>query len=71
MDTSNIIEWGGIALIAVLIFADMSGKEFIVAKSDIVERTPSKYTLMPDQFGTSISPEDFNALIAYLLTIKN
>ena len=56
---------------AVLVFADMSGKEFTVAKSDIVERVPSKYTLMPDQFSTAISPEDFNALIAYLLTVKN
>ena len=56
---------------AVVVFADISGKEFTVAKNDIIQRMPSKYTLMPDQFGTAISPEDFNALIAYLLTIKN
>lgn len=55
----------------VIVFADVSGQEFSVAKNDIAARTPSKYTLMPDQFSTTISPEDFNALIAYLLTIKN
>ena len=56
---------------ALLVFADISGKEFTVAKNDIAERTVSKYTLMPDQFSTTISPGDFNALIAYLLTLKN
>lgn len=56
---------------AVLVFADVSGKEFTIPKSDIVERTPSKYSLMPDQFATSISQQDFNALISYLLTVKN
>jgi putative heme-binding domain-containing protein len=55
----------------VIVFADVSGQEFSVAKNDIAARTPSKYTLMPDQFSTTISPDDFNALIAYLLTIKN
>ena len=56
---------------ALIVFADMSGKEFTVAKDDIAQRTVSKYTLMPDQFNTIIPPEDFNSLIAYLLTIKN
>lgn len=56
---------------ALLVFADISGKEFTVAKNDIAERTVSKYTLMPDQFSTTISPGDFNALLAYLLTLKN
>jgi putative membrane-bound dehydrogenase-like protein len=56
---------------ALVVFADISGKEFTVAKKDIAEQTPSKYTLMPDQFGTTISPGDLNALVAYLLTIKN
>jgi putative heme-binding domain-containing protein len=56
---------------ALMIFADISGKEFSVAKDDITQRTVSKYTLMPDQFSTIITPEDFNSLIAYLLTIKN
>lgn len=56
---------------ALMVFADNSGKEFTVSKKDIAERTASKFTLMPDQFSTIISPADFNSLIAYLLTIKN
>src|SRR5262249_55082848 len=35
---------------AVVIFADLSGKEFSIAKKDIAEQTPSKLTLMPDNF---------------------
>lgn len=56
---------------ALLVFADVTGNEFTIPKKDIAERTVSKYTLMPDQFGTTISPGDFNALVAYLLTVKN
>ena len=56
---------------ALMVFADISGKEFTVPKKEIAERTVSKFTLMPDQFSATISPGDFNALVAYLLTIKN
>jgi putative heme-binding domain-containing protein len=56
---------------ALMVFADITGKEFTVVKNDIEQRTASKYTLMPDQFSTIIAPEDFNSLIAYLVTIKN
>ena len=56
---------------ALIVFADITGKEFTVPKKDIAERTISKYTLMPDQFSTTISPSDLNALVAYLITIKN
>ncbi|MBX2925346.1 MAG: c-type cytochrome [Chitinophagaceae bacterium] len=56
---------------AATVYADASGKEFSVAKNDVAERKASKYTLMPDQFGTILSPEDYNALIAYLLTVQN
>ncbi len=55
----------------VIVFADVSGKEFSVPKKEILEKTASKYTLMPDQFRHTIPPEEFNALIAYLLTQKN
>lgn len=56
---------------ATIVFADITGNEFTVPKKDIAERTVSKYTLMPDQFANTISPGDFNALVAYLLTVKN
>jgi putative heme-binding domain-containing protein len=54
----------------VIIFADATGQEFSVSKQDIVERTASKFTLMPDQFRNTIPENEFNALIAYLLSQK-
>ena len=54
----------------VLIFANAGGQEFTVAKNDVRDRTPSKYTLMPDYFSTTIAKKDFDALVKYLLTIK-
>lgn len=56
---------------AATIYADVSGKEFSIAKSDIAERNASKYTLMPDQFGTVLSQDEYNALMAYLLTVQD
>ncbi len=53
------------------VFADVSGKEFSVPKKEIAEKTASKFTLMPDQFSTILTQQDFNSLIAYLLTVKN
>ncbi len=53
-----------------LVFADISGKEFSVPKEDIAEQKASKYTLMPDTFGQTLSQEDFTALLSYLLTVK-
>lgn len=53
------------------VYADASGKEFTVAKKDIAERSASKYTVMPDQFGEILPQEDFNALLAYLLTVQD
>lgn len=53
---------------AVAIFGDLSGKEFSIPKKDIVERTASRYTIMPDHFGSTLSQKEFNNLVAYLLT---
>ncbi|MFT3948308.1 MAG: HEAT repeat domain-containing protein [Agriterribacter sp.] len=55
---------------AATIYADVTGKEFSVAKKDVAEKKASKYTLMPDQFGTILSQDEYNALIAYLLTVQ-
>ena len=54
----------------ILVFANPGGQEFSVAKSEIKERRASKYTLMPDQFSKTIAKKDFDALIKYLLTVK-
>jgi putative heme-binding domain-containing protein len=53
----------------VKVFADLTGKEFSVAKKDIAELKALKYTLMPDTFSSSISEGDFNKLINYLLSL--
>jgi putative heme-binding domain-containing protein len=52
----------------VIVFADATGKEISVAKKDIKERVESEYSLMPDNFGEVIKPEDFDNLVGYLLT---
>jgi putative heme-binding domain-containing protein len=52
----------------VIVFADITGKEFSVPKNNIAEQKPAKYTLMPDHFGQVLSQEEFNKLLKYLLT---
>lgn len=53
---------------AVTVYCDLSGKEFSIPKKDIVSQTPSRYTIMPDHFGTTLSQQEFNLLVNYLLT---
>ena len=55
----------------VIVFADIAGQEFSVPKKDIEERKASKYTLMPDHFGTILSQNQFNTLLNYLLNLKS
>jgi putative heme-binding domain-containing protein len=55
---------------AVMVFADATGQEFTVVKNDIVERTASKLTLMPDNFRNKLSQTEFNAIINYLINHK-
>jgi len=56
---------------AATVYADATGREFTVVNKEVAERTASKYTLMPDQFGEMIPPEDFTALMTYLLTVQD
>jgi putative heme-binding domain-containing protein len=53
-----------------MIFANAGGQEFSLAKNEIQDRKASKYTLMPDYFSTTIAKKDFDALVKYLLTLK-
>ncbi len=55
----------------VLIFADIAGKEFSVAKDDIAGKKASEYTLMPDHFGDVLSQDDFDTLLNYLLSLQS
>ncbi|QHT69115.1 c-type cytochrome [Rhodocytophaga rosea] len=53
-----------------LVLADVSGKEFSIPQQNIQEKVASPYTLMPDHFSTTISKEDFDALLVFLLQEK-
>ncbi|MDB6122060.1 MAG: Cytochrome c [Pedosphaera sp.] len=52
----------------VIVFVDATGKEISVAKKDIESRTESESSLMPDNFSEMIPIEDFNNLMAYLIS---
>lgn len=51
-----------------LILADSLGKEVNVRKSEIESRRESESSLMPQNFGDLIPPDDFRKLIAFLLS---
>ncbi len=51
-----------------VVLADSTGKEVSVPKKQIEERRQSETSLMPENFGEIIPPEDFNNLMAFLLS---
>ena len=51
-----------------LVFADPTGREFSLQKSDVAERKESDQSLMPESFGETLPEADFNKLLAFLLT---
>lgn len=53
-----------------LVFADLTGKEFTVDKEKVAEQKPSPFTLMPDNFSNVLSEADFSDLLAFLLNEK-
>jgi putative heme-binding domain-containing protein len=52
----------------VIVFADSTGKEISIPKKQIKERLQSQSSLMPDNFGEVIAPEDFNNLLGFLIS---
>ena len=50
-----------------VVLAESTGKEISISTKRIQERRASETSLMPDNVGEIISPEDFNHLMAYLL----
>ena len=51
-----------------LILADSTGKEISIPKQEIAERRESDLSLMPENLGEVIPPQDFNDLMAFLLS---
>lgn len=50
-----------------VVLADSTGKEFSVPKSKIKRRAPSALSPMPSNFHETMSQQDFNDLLAFLL----
>ncbi len=51
-----------------LVLANAAGQEFTVKKADVTERRESELSLMPDNFNDAITKQNFDHLLAYLLT---
>jgi putative heme-binding domain-containing protein len=51
-----------------IVLADSTGKEISVQKKLVEERRQSDTSLMPENFGELLSPEEFNDLMAFLLS---
>ena len=51
-----------------LVLAEATGKEISVPKKDVRERRESETSLMPDNFSDVIPLEEFNHLMAFLLS---
>ncbi len=77
--TTSLVTRQGKALIglyrrtegAVHVFVDTEGKEFSVADKDILNRELNTASLMPEDFGTKVSDEQFTDLMSYLLSLRN
>jgi putative heme-binding domain-containing protein len=53
---------------ATVILAESTGKEISVPKNQITERRQSETSLMPENFGELLTDEQFNHLLAFLLS---
>ena len=51
-----------------LVLADSTGKEVRVQKKQVAQRRESDTSLMPENFGELLTGEEFNDLMAYLLS---
>jgi putative heme-binding domain-containing protein len=49
------------------VFADLAGQEFSIPAAQIVKQSALPFTLMPDNFYTTISESDYYHLMEYLL----
>ncbi len=49
---------------------DAAAQKIVIKKTDIKEREPSKLSLMPEGLHTSLKPEEFSDLVAYLESLK-
>jgi len=53
---------------ATIVLADSTGKEINVEKNQVADRRQSDTSLMPENFGELLSPQEFNDLMTFLLS---
>jgi putative heme-binding domain-containing protein len=53
-----------------LVFVDTTGKEVTVPKGQIKSRAESRLSIMPNNFGEIIPPEEFDQLLTFLMSSK-
>ena len=53
-----------------IVFADLTGRETILAKSSIAKMEATELSLMPAALGAAIPEEDFANLVAFLMEGK-
>jgi putative heme-binding domain-containing protein len=53
-----------------LVLANAAGAEFTVPRADVVKREETHRSLMPENYGEALTPEQFNDLLAYLLSAR-
>ncbi|HMJ91406.1 MAG TPA: c-type cytochrome, partial [Candidatus Acidoferrum sp.] len=51
-----------------IVYADTTGKELTIAKKRVKERRESELSLMPEGIAEGLTPQEFNDLIAFLLS---
>jgi len=51
-----------------IVLADSTGKENTVPRKSVTARRESETSLMPENFGDLLTPEDFNNLMGFLLS---
>ena len=52
-----------------LVIANREGKEVLIQEDDIEEQAKSKTSIMPDNVGTELKPNEFYDLAAFLLSL--
>jgi len=51
-----------------VVLAESTGKELSIPRKNVTSRRESDTSLMPENFGEIITPDDFNSLLAFLLS---
>ncbi len=51
-----------------IVFADSTGKEQTIPKKQVKERRQSELSLMPENLADAMTPQEFNDLVAFLLS---